>query len=260
MIGAEAQMDDTSRLSRRQLLVGGAAAGSAALVEGTRIADAHVIHGEVPWQEGEANAPTPAAPGDDYQFFTAAEAAFVEAAVARIIPKDELGPGALEAGAAIFIDRQLAGAFGAAQRWYMQGPWHDGTPSQGYQSRYDPAQLYRAAIKAIDQYCVGKYGGKTFSQLQPVQQDEVIAGLEKGTVKLDHVDAKTFFTVFQQNTVEGFFSDPIYGGNRDMVGWKLIGFPGARYDYRPWVSAHNKPFPLPPVGLHGRPGWNPKKS
>ncbi|HVV93136.1 MAG TPA: gluconate 2-dehydrogenase subunit 3 family protein [Hyphomicrobiales bacterium] len=251
-------MAQDSRLSRRQLLAGSVAAGSAALAGGAPLAEAHVIHGEVPWQEGEANVPVPAAPGDAYQFFTADEAAFVEAFVARIIPKDDLGPGALEAGAAIFIDRQLAGAFGAAERWYMQGPWEKGSDSQGYQSRYTPAALYRAAIKDIDEYCRKTHGGNVFARLTPAQQDEVIGGLEKGTVKLDHAEAKTFFTVAQQNTVEGFFSDPIYGGNRDMVGWKLIGFPGARYDYRPWVGQHNKPFPLPPVGLHGRPGWTPK--
>jgi gluconate 2-dehydrogenase gamma chain len=252
-------MAQDSRLSRRQLLTGTvAAAGSAALVGGAPAATAHTIHGEVPWQEGEANRPVPAVPGDDYQFLTAEEAAFVEAFVARIIPKDDLGPGALEAGAAIFIDRQLAGAFGDAQRWYMQGPWEDGTDSQGYQSRYTPAALYRAAIRDIDDHCRKTYGGKAFAKLTPAQQDEVIGGLEKGKVKLDHAEGETFFKVAQQNTVEGFFSDPIYGGNRDMAGWKLIGFPGARYDYRPWVSQHDKPFPLPPVGLHGRPGWKPK--
>jgi gluconate 2-dehydrogenase gamma chain len=251
-------MAQDSRLSRRQLLTGTVVAGSAALVGGVPAAEAHVIHGEVPWQEGEANVPTPAAPGDAYQFFTADEAAFMEALVARLIPKDDLGPGALEAGAAIFIDRQLAGAFGAAQRWYMQGPWGDGTKSQGYQTRYTPAELYRAAIKDIDQYCGQKYAGKTFAKLSVAEQDEVITALEKGTAKLDKVKGDAFFTMVQQNTVEGFFSDPIYGGNRDMVGWKLIGLPGARYDYRPWVAQHNKPFPLPPVGLHGRPGWTPK--
>jgi gluconate 2-dehydrogenase gamma chain len=66
--------------------------------------------------------------------------------------------------------------------------------------------------------------------------------------------------MFLQNVIEGFFSDPIYGGNRDMVGWKLIGFPGARYDYRPYVSKHNQKLALEPVGIGGRPGWTPSKS
>ena len=58
-----------------------------------------------------------------------------------------------------------------------------------------------------------------------------------------------------QNTVEGYFSDPIYGGNRDLGAWRMIGFPGARYDLRPWVSRYGEPYPLPPVGLLGRPEW-----
>jgi gluconate 2-dehydrogenase gamma chain len=61
--------------------------------------------------------------------------------------------------------------------------------------------------------------------------------------------------MFLQNVIEGFFSDPIYGGNRDMAGWKLIGFSGARYDQREFVLAYGKPYPLPPVGISGRPGW-----
>ena len=63
-----------------------------------------------------------------------------------------------------------------------------------------------------------------------------------------------------QNTIEGFFSDPIYGGNRDMIGWKLIGFPGAHYDYRSYVKNHNERLSLAPVGIMGRPGWNPSQS
>src|SRR5438309_1210176 len=70
------------------------------------------------------------------------------------------------------------------------------------------------------------------------------------------VEAKAFFTLLLQNTIEGFFADPLYGGDRDMVGWKLIGFPGARYDYRDFVSRHGQPYPLPPVAIGGRPEWN----
>jgi hypothetical protein len=56
--------------------------------------------------------------------------------------------------------------------------------------------------------------------------------------------------MFLQNVMEGFWSDPIYGGNKNMIGWKLIGFPGARYDHRDFVSRHGEPYPLPPVGLN----------
>ena len=75
-------------------------------------------------------------------------------------------------------------------------------------------------------------------------------------MKLEGADGKVFFETLLQNTKEGFFADPVYGGNRDMAGWKMIGFPGARYDYRDWIDRHNQRYPLPPVGIMGRPAWN----
>lgn len=237
------------RLSRRKFaatLLGALPAASSAAT----------MHGEMPWKGG-ASAPRPEAePGRKYIFFTAAEAAFVEAAVARIIPKDELGPGAIEAGVPEFIDRQLAGDFGKATRWYMQGPWPKGEDTQGYQSRLTPAGLYRAAIKAIEDAVGRQFNGKSFARLAAKDQDAILSKLENGKINLGQIDPKTFFDMFLQNVLEGFWSDPIYGGNKNMVGWKLIGFPGARYDYRPFVSQHGKRLPLPPVGLKGRPEWN----
>jgi len=247
-----------SKLNRRELLSVGVAAGGSVALTGTAV-EARPISREVPWTPGDANKPAPVI-GVAYEFLSSEEAAFVEAAVARLIPADDLGPGAKEASATLFIDRQLKGAFGAAQSWYMQGPWADGDETQGFQSRMTPAQLYRAAIKEIDEYCRKTFGGKTFAALGAEQQDQVLGGLEKGDVKLDHVKSKSFFEMFLQNTIEGFFCDPLYGGNRDMVGWKLIGFPGARYDYRPYVKQHNQHLSLSPVGIMGRPGWNPAKS
>jgi gluconate 2-dehydrogenase gamma chain len=234
------------------------AAGTAATLSGDRGA-ARTVGGEIPWTPGDANKPDIAV-GQDYQYLTAAEAKFIEAAVARLIPADELGSGAKEAGAALFIDRQLLGTYGAATNWYMQGPWADGEETQGYQARMTPAELYRAAISAVDEHCRKTFGGKVFFALAVEQQDQVPAGLDKGEIRLDMVKAKSFFDLLLQNTVEGFFSDPIYGGNRDMIGWKLIGFPGARYDYRPYVKLHNQRLSLAPVGIIGRAGWNPSKS
>ena len=69
-------------------------------------------------------------------------------------------------------------------------------------------------------------------------------------------DAKAFFALLWQNTLEGFWSDPQYGGNLDMAGWKLIGFPGARYDQSAFVSEHGARYPLPPVALRGRVEWD----
>ena len=90
------------------------------------------------------------------------------------------------------------------------------------------------------------------------EQDKLLSGLEDGSIKLKDVDVKAFFAMVLQDTQQGFFADPIYGGNRNMAGWKLVGFPGARYDYREWVERHNEPYPLPPVSIMGRAEWAPK--
>src|ERR1700748_2492451 len=118
-------------LSRRTFLIASASASAAAC---RRVAN--TLPPEYP-EQTRNDAPL---------FLDASERRFINAACARIIPKDELGPGALEAGVGDFIDRQLAGPFGQASTWYMQGPWAKGTEEQGYQLKFTPAQMYRHAI------------------------------------------------------------------------------------------------------------------
>jgi gluconate 2-dehydrogenase gamma chain len=248
-------------ISRRRLLLGGALAGGAcatgamAAREGVPHAPARTITVVLPWEEGAADVP-PMASGTDYRFFTPAEQAFLEPAIDRLVPADPTGPSASQAGVHIFIDHQLAGLFGRGDHFYLGGPWPSGTPEQGYQSRLTPAQLYRAAIPAVEAYVGGKQNGKTFKSLDSADQDAVLKALESGDAKLDGADGKAFFTMFLQNVLEGYFSDPIYGGNKDMAAWKMIGFPGARYDYRPWVSRHGERVPYAPVSIKGRPAWS----
>src|ERR1700723_2815974 len=186
-------------LRRRQLLVGGVAAGiagtaaAAALHDGELGAPPQTIRGAVPWKEGTADAP-PGATGSGYTYFTPAEAAFIEAAVERLIPNDAGGPGAVEANVPFFLDRQLAGPFGRGDHYYLGGPWPKGTPEQGYQSRYSPAQLYRAAIAAIDKYVGANLGAPTFAQLAAAAQDQTLKGMESGGIALEGgVDSKSFF-------------------------------------------------------------------
>ena len=247
-------------LDRRNFLIGGVAAGvagvtAAAMHDGELGAPPQTIRGSVPWKAGTADAP-PDASGSGYVYFTPVEAAFIEAAVGRLIPNDPVGPGAVEANVPFFLDRQLAGPFGRGDHYFLGGPWPKGTPEQGYQSRFSPAQLYRAAIVAIDQYVSANLGAAAFSALAATDQDKLLKALESGDVKLDGgVDSKSFFAMLLQNTKEGYFSDPIYGGNKDMAAWKMIGFPGAHYDYKEWVSRHGERVPYPTVGFKGRPGW-----
>ena len=253
-------MED-NRINRRRLLVGGSlvsaagAAGAQAWRDGALGAPPHTYNGAMPWAEGAADSPPMAEPGG-FRFFTEAERAFLEPAVDRLIPPDPTGPSATQANVPVFLDRQLAGSYGRGDHFYLGGPWPKGTPEQGYQSRYNPAQYYRAAIPAIES-AVGKaYSGKAFKGLSAAQQDAVLKGLESGQLELSNVDGKGFFGLFLQNTIEGYFSDPIYGGNKDMAAWKMIGFPGAHYDYKEWATRFGQRVPFPPVSIMGRPGWS----
>jgi len=184
-------------------------------------------------------------------YFTPEEAAFIDAATQRLIPADDLGGGANEAGITAFIDLQLAGAYGRAERWYMQGPWPRGIDQQGFQLKYTPAQIYRDAIGRMEAHCRQQHG-KPFAQLDPARQDDLLHALENGKVDLGEIPAKTFFTMLWQNTQEGYLADPAYSGNRDFAGWKLIGFPGPRYNYVEDIENFGKPYEAPFVSLVGR--------
>lgn len=243
---------------RRRDLLAGTALG---LALGAMPAAARTIAGALPWVPDAGSPPVPVTPGP-WKFFTADEAKAVEALVDRIIPPDPPGsnpqtPGGKDAGCAVYIDAQLAGPFGSARGLYMRPPFQDGTPEQGHQSPLTPAQRYRQSLAALDKHCRDAFAGKSFAELGADQQDQIIGQMEKGPLKLDGANATAFFEQLLKNTQEGFLADPIYGGNRDMVGWKMLGFPGARYDYRDWIDRHNERYTLPPVGIGGRKEWTP---
>jgi gluconate 2-dehydrogenase gamma chain len=243
-----------ARLSRRSLLVSTAAL----LVAGATTARARTFSGQLPWEAGTATPPIPVRPGP-WAFFTIDEAGAIEAIVDRLIPPDDRGPGGKDAGCAVYLDRQLAGPYGNSAGHYLQPPFMPNAPSTlGYQAPDQPAARYRAGLAAIADYVKANFGGKAFGNLAPADQDKVLSGVETGSIKLNGVDGTKFFALLLQGTQEGFFADPIYGGNRDMAGWKLIGFPGARYDYRDWVDRHNEKYPLPPVSIMGRAEWTGK--
>jgi gluconate 2-dehydrogenase gamma chain len=240
-------------MRRRGILLGSLASLLLSLIQ----ARARTIAGKLPWHASAGTPPTPVRPGP-WEFFTAEEGAAIEALVDRLIPPDPKFPGGKDAGCAVFIDRQLAGPFGSAEGLYMQPPFTKGTPQQGRQSSKTPAESYRAALAALDKHCRATQSGKSFTALSDEQKDKVIGDLEKGALQLEDVPGPPFFDLLLQNTKEGFFSDPVYGGNRNMAGWKMIGFPGARYDYRDWVEHHNEPYPRPPVGIEGGAEWSPR--
>jgi gluconate 2-dehydrogenase gamma chain len=236
--------------TRRQIL---ASTACALAIGNLSRAAARTYSGALPWEPFDGSPRAIERPGP-WQFFTHDEAAAIEAIVDRLIPRDELSAGGKDAGCADFIDRQLRGPFGDSRQLYMRPPFANGMPEQGPQSPLVPAQRYRAGLAALDACCKQNFSGKNFVSLVPAEQDEILQRMEAGRVP-DAESQQAFFELLLQNTMEGFFADPIYGGNRDMVAWKMIGFPGVRYDFRDHVEKHNVKYPLPPVGLMGRADW-----
>lgn len=183
-----------------------------------------------------------------YIFFNPEEAAFIEAAVERLIPKDENGPGALDAGVPNYLDKQLGGAWGAGERLYRSGPWLEGEPTQGYQLPFTPAELFRNALRGIQAELAFR-GSAPFDKLNAQDQDAYLKTLQGGGIDLNGVPSKVFFESLLDLTIEGYFSDPVYGGNKDMVAWRMIGFPGAYASYYDLVDKHGIAFTRTPMSL-----------
>jgi gluconate 2-dehydrogenase gamma chain len=164
------------------------------------------------------------------RFFTEPEALIVAAATSRIFPSDESGPGASEAGVVIYIDRQLASPYGRDRYRYTHPPFEQGLPEHGYQGKATPRELYREALARL----------AGFEALSPAAQDS----------KLREIETTYFFRLLRQHTIEGMFSDPMHGGNADMIGWQLIGFPGPQMSWSAHIDQHyGKAFRPKPASL-----------
>ena len=184
-------------------------------------------------------------------YFRSAEWAFIIAAVGRLIPSEGMGPGGVDAGVPEFIDRQMELPYGHGAYFYLKGPFLDNSPpTLGYQLRYTPREIYRLGIAAANS-ATQKLQGKDFAQLSAADQDRFLALMEKGETAFSTVPATVFFAQLLANTKEGYFSDPLYGGNRGMVAWKWIGFPGARADFTDWIDQAGRHYPYGAVSISG---------
>ncbi|WP_137388783.1 gluconate 2-dehydrogenase subunit 3 family protein [Rhodoligotrophos defluvii] len=243
------------KLSRRSLFKAAGAAGAVAAVPERLITPAAAQTEPVAPPTSPVGGGLPAGdPRAGHQdvmfFFTLDEARFVEAAVDRLIPPDEKWPGAVWAGVPEFIDRQLAGAYGVGARMYLEGPWDLGTSQQGYQLPFTPAQLYRTGIQEIRTWLSQREGGGTeFWDLPVADQITILEMLESGEVPLPSMPSSVFFETLLANTIEGWFADPAYGGNQDMISWRMIGFPGAYAQYVDLVTEYNQPYERPPMSM-----------
>lgn len=236
--------------SRRDFLIHSMAVVPALALAGSAALDAV---DPAPALGADKSAPAGGAAGYEPVFFTPEEFDFLKAAVSRLIPADELGPGALEAGVPEFIDRQMQTPYGVGANWYMQGPFHpEADPALGYQLPLRPREVYRLGIAEAEALARAAHG-ESFPKLSGAQQDALLEQMESGKAPFAKVPSRTFFSFLLQNTREGFFSDPVHGGNQGLAGWKLIGFPGARADFMDWVERGEK-YPFPPVSIKGQRG------
>ena len=235
-------------ITRRQIWL----ASTAILLSAPVLARAETLKGGagLPWKPFAGDPPQTVKPGP-WDFFTPEEGATMEALVDRLIPPDPETPGGKDTGCAVFIDRQLAGPYGTAAGLYWSPPFMPASPLYGPQGPLTPAQLYRRMLAAFEEHVKAAYAGKTFAQIPDSEKDKIITGMENGSLQLQGMVAKPFFDTLLQDTRQGFFADPVYGGNRDMAAWKMIGFPGARYDYRDWVERYNERYPHPPISVGG---------
>jgi len=188
-------------------------------------------------------------PVETWLVLTAEEVAFFSATSDTMIPKDELSPSGSECGVPSFIDRQLASAFGAGARMYRAGPFHQGTPEQGYQSPLTPRDFFAAGVEATNAWSRKTYG-KTFDRLAPEQRTQALKEMEEGKAQFQDFDSKLFFQRLLAITMEGFFSDPIYGGNRNKASWRMLGFPGLPATYADKLEQYrNKRYVAEPQSI-----------
>ncbi|WP_019121701.1 gluconate 2-dehydrogenase subunit 3 family protein [Brevibacillus massiliensis] len=242
----QAEQNDQQPVSRRNFLKNTGYALGGLIVGG--------VVGSLVRTNPQAPAPVPA-PGaapaaQDYNqalmYFTQEQFKIVDAATERIFPKDENGPGASELGAAFFIDHQLAGEWGFNAREYMQPPFYKGEKVQGYQGRLRRREIFDIGLREIQNYSMSKYQ-KKFEELAPEEQDAVLTAFEKDEVNLTTISPSGFFNLLRSSTLEGVYADPLYGGNKNMAGWKMKNFPGNQMSY---ANIIDKEFQkIPPVSL-----------
>jgi gluconate 2-dehydrogenase gamma chain len=205
-------------LPRRKFLLGAGLAGTA------------VATGlNPPPAAAQTPAAAPAAPPANepvtYLTLNATEAAFMSAVADTMIPADDLSPSGTDCGVVIFADRQLAGSWGGGAKLYRNGPIRKGKPEHGYQLPLTPREYFAVGIAATNAW-TRRTHGKDFDRLAPKDREEALKALESGKAELADFDGRQFFDALINLVMEGFFADPIYGGNKNKAAWKMISYPG----------------------------------
>ena len=151
-------------------------------------------------------------------------------ATERIFPEDDLGPGAIGLDVPYFIDHQLAGQYGSNSKEYMHGPFAEGAPTQGYQSRLTRAEIFKQGVQKLEVESQNRFK-KSFNDIEGTQMDEILTAFQKGEIQMSGVTSAFFFTLLRAATLEGAYADPQYGGNKNMEGWRMKNFPGNQMTY-----------------------------
>jgi gluconate 2-dehydrogenase gamma chain len=211
-------------IPRRKFLVGAGLAGAAATTGLAQPAPAEA-------QTQAAAVPAGATPqAEPVLYLNETEHAFVVAAVDTMIPADELSPSGSQCGCDIYIDRQLASAWGGGAKTYRSGPFLKGKPEQGYQLSLTPAEFISAGIAAANGWSRKTYN-VDFDRLDSDKRIEALKAMQEGKAEFVNFSSRAFFARLLTLTMEGFFGDPAYGGNRNMASWKMLGFPGLPATY-----------------------------
>jgi gluconate 2-dehydrogenase gamma chain len=215
--------------SRRAFLVG-AAVGASAVAGTTMVTGALAQHRQHPKTTEAPDASHGHDSGEGHgAFLNDDNAATVAAFAERLMPGAPGKPGARDAGVLNYIDLALAGAYS------------------------DQQDFYRRGLAALDAYCLKTFN-QPFVKLSAAQQDEVITALEQSKASgFTYPTAQAFFNTVRTHTMEGMFADPIYGGNKDFAGWRLVGFPGAQPQFTQEDMQSTRAFTREPItGLQAR--------
>jgi len=231
-------VDDNNPIRRRNFLMGAGTAVAASLA--------------APVAAEAQSAPGAASVAPDVEpllTLTATEHAFFVAAADTLIPADDLSPSGSQCGVATFIDRQLAGAYGGGARLYRDGPFTKAKPELGYQLPLNPREFFRAGIAAANEWSRKTYG-KDFDRLADGDREAALKAMEAGKAEFSGFSSRMFFNALLDLSMEGFFADPIYGGNRDMAAWKMVGYPGLPATYREDIKKYfGKKYDKPPRSI-----------
>jgi len=220
-------------IARRKFLLGAGVAGTAA-------ATGLAVDGPAQAQDLTDSVAAAAADTKDApprRFLNESEHAFVVAAVDTMIPADELSPSGSDCGVAVYIDRTLASAWGGGAKLYRSGPFLKGKPEQGYQLPLTPAEFIASGIAAANEWSRQTYGA-AFDRLDADKRIAALKAMEDGKAEFDNFSSRAFFARLHALAMEGFFGDPLYGGNRNMASWRMLGFPGLPAKYADLVEEY----------------------